>query len=556
MAVELFGFRIGRADEEVQRAAAIPSFAPPPNEDGAIEVASGGVYGQVLDVEGTAKNEAELVTKYRELSMQPECERAIEDIVNEAIVTNERSVPVELNLDQVKQPERVKNRIREEFYKVGEMLDLSNISYDIFKRWYIDGRLYYHIMIDESKPREGIQELRYIDPRRIRKVREPAKRINNKPPPPRGLKPAPAYNEYYLYNHSGIGAQQASQGIKISPDSICHIHCGLMDGRNKMILGHLQKAIKPMNQLRMLEDAVVIYRLARAPERRIFYIDVGNLPKMKAEQYLRDMMTKHKNKLVYDANTGEVRDDRKFMTMLEDYWLPRREGGRGTEITTLPGGQNLGEMEDVDYFRKKLYMSLNVPVSRLEADNAFNLGRASEISRDELKFTKFVSRLRNRFSMLFDELLEIQLALTGVMSRAEWRSIKNSVKYDFMKDNYFTELKEQELINSRLSILQQAEAFEGKFFSAEWIRKHVLRFTEDEIAEIDAQMKSEADDTDQPQDEPPQEEEYKPDSNNQIVEIHSSVEPEKPLSEEDKLLIESMTKALDKVTKDEIKDDL
>ena len=277
---------------------------------------------------------------------------------------------------------------------------------------------------------------------------------------------------------------------------------------------------------------------------------------MKAEQYLRDMMTKHKNKLVYDANTGEVRDDRKFMTMLEDYWLPRREGGRGTEITTLPGGQNLGEMEDVDYFRKKLYMSLNVPVSRLEADNAFNLGRASEISRDELKFTKFVSRLRNRFSMLFDELLEIQLALTGVMSRAEWRSIKNSVKYDFMKDNYFTELKEQELINSRLSILQQAEAFEGKFFSAEWIRKHVLRFTEDEIAEIDAQMKSEADDTDQPEEDPPQEEEVKPDSNNQIVEIHNSVEPEKPLSEEDKLLIESMTKALDKVTKDEIKDDL
>ena len=556
MAVELFGFRIGRADDVAQRAEEIPSFAPPPNEDGAIEVASGGVYGQVLDVEGTAKNEAELVTKYRELSMQPECERAIEDIVNEAITTNDRSVPVELNLDEVNQPERVKKRIREEFYKVGEMLDLSNISYDIFKRWYIDGRLYYHIMIDEKKPREGIKELRYIDPRRIRKVREPAKRNNTKPPEPRGLRPAPAYNEYYLYNQQGIGSQQAAQGIKISPDSICHVHCGLMDGRNKMILGHLQKAIKPMNQLRMLEDAVVIYRLARAPERRIFYIDVGNLPKMKAEQYLRDMMTKHKNKLVYDANTGEVRDDRKFMTMLEDYWLPRREGGRGTEITTLPGGQNLGEMEDVDYFRKKLYMSLNVPVSRLEADNAFNLGRASEISRDELKFTKFVNRLRNKFGQLFDDLLEIQLALTGVMSRAEWHEMKNSVKYDFMKDNYFTELKEQELINSRLSILQQAEAFEGKFFSAEWIRKHVLRFTEDEITEIDAQIKREGGEEDddggdqQPNGEKPQEEPQEP------KEEQFKQEPEKPLSEEDKLLIESMTKALDNVTKDEIKDDL
>lgn len=556
MAVELFGFRIGRADDVAQRAEEIPSFAPPPNEDGAIEVASGGVYGQVLDVEGTAKNEAELVTKYRELSMQPECERAIEDIVNEAITTNDRSVPVELNLDEVNQPERVKKRIREEFYKVGEMLDLSNISYDIFKRWYIDGRLYYHIMIDEKKPRDGIKELRYIDPRRIRKVREPAKRNNAKPPEPRGLRPAPAYNEYYLYNQSGIGSQQAAQGIKISPDSICHVHCGLMDGRNKMILGHLQKAIKPMNQLRMLEDAVVIYRLARAPERRIFYIDVGNLPKMKAEQYLRDMMQKHKNKLVYDANTGEVRDDRKFMTMLEDYWLPRREGGRGTEITTLPGGQNLGEMEDVDYFRKKLYMSLNVPVSRLEADNAFNLGRASEISRDELKFTKFVNRLRNKFGQLFDDLLEIQLALTGVMSRAEWHAMKNSVKYDFMKDNYFTELKEQELINSRLSILQQAEAFEGKFFSSEWIRKHVLRFTEDEITEIDAQIKREGGEEDddggdqQPSGEKPQQEPQEP------QEEQFKQEPEKPLSEEDKLLIESMTKALDNVTKDEIKDDL
>ena len=554
MAIELFGFRIGRADEELRRAEQIPSFTPPPNDDGALEVAAGGAYGTVIDVEGAAKNESELVTKYRELAMQPECESAIEDIVNEAIVTDERALPVEIFLDELNQPDRVKKSIRREFYKVLEMLDFSNIAYDIFKRWYVDGRLYYHIMIDEGKPREGIQELRYIDPRRIRKIREPLRSKMNTPSDNRGLKAAPAFNEYYLYNPTGIGTATATQGMKISPDSICYVHSGLMDGRNKMVLGHLQKAIKLMNQLRMLEDAVVIYRLARAPERRIFYIDVGNLPKMKAEQYLRDMMAKHKNRLVYDANTGEVRDDRKFMTMLEDYWLPRREGGRGTEITTLPGGQNLGEMEDVEYFKKKLYKALSVPTSRLESDQAFNLGRASEISRDELKFSKFVSRLRNRFSHLFDNLLEIQLALTGVMSRSEWKSLKNDIKYEFMKDNYFTELKEQELINSRLSILQQAEQFEGKFFSSEWIRKNVLRMTEDEMAEVDAQIKKEQGDEPPPQQDQEQEE-VQPEKS-QIIEIHNSAKPEKPLTEEDKALIKSMTEALDKVTKDKIKDDI
>ena len=560
MAIELFGFRIGKIEDDVKRAEEIPSFVPSPNVDGAIEVAVGSVAGQIIDVEGSAKNEAELVTKYRELSMQPECELAVEDIVNEAIVSDVRAIPVEINLDECKQPERVKKRMREEFVTLCEHLDFANLAYDIFKRWYIDGRLYYHIMIDEKKPREGIQELRYIDPRRIRKVREPVK-ANGGKPPRRGIPVVPAFNEYFLFNHQGIGNATQTQGIKISPDSICLVHSGILDQRNKMVLGYLHKAIKPMNQLRMLEDAVVIYRLARAPERRVFYIDVGNLPKLKAEQYLRDMMAKHKNRLVYDANTGEVRDDRKFMTMLEDFWLPRREGGRGTEITTLQGGQNLGEMDDVEYFKKKLYKALSVPISRLETDNAFNLGRATEISRDELKFTKFVNRLRLRFTHLFDQLLEIQLALTGVMSRAEWAEVKNSISYDFVKDNHFTELKDAELLNSRLAILQSVEQFAGKYFSDEWIQKTILKMGEDEIKEITAQIKKEraAEEGEEGEEGPPEKQEPPEESpqegivvsNNQVI-----VEEPTPLSKEDKDLIESMTRALDSVTKEDIKDDL
>ena len=560
MAIELFGFRIGKIEDDVKRAEEIPSFVPSPNVDGAIEVAVGSVAGQIIDVEGSAKNEAELVTKYRELSMQPECELAVEDIVNEAIVSDVRAIPVEINLDECKQPERVKKRVREEFGTLCEHLDFANLAYDIFKRWYIDGRLYYHIMIDEKKPREGIQELRYIDPRRIRKVREPVK-ANGGKPPRRGIPVVPAFNEYFLFNHQGIGNATQTQGIKISPDSICLVHSGILDQRNKMVLGYLHKAIKPMNQLRMLEDAVVIYRLARAPERRVFYIDVGNLPKLKAEQYLRDMMAKHKNRLVYDANTGEVRDDRKFMTMLEDFWLPRREGGRGTEITTLQGGQNLGEMDDVEYFKKKLYKALSVPISRLETDNAFNLGRATEISRDELKFTKFVNRLRLRFTHLFDQLLEIQLALTGVMSRAEWAEVKNSISYDFVKDNHFTELKDAELLNSRLAILQSVEQFAGKYFSDEWIQKTILKMGEDEIKEITAQIKKEraAEEGEEGEEGPPEKQEPPEESpqeeivvsNNQVI-----VEEPTPLSKEDKDLIESMTRALDSVTKEDIKDDL
>ena len=417
--IRLFGYKIGKEDAQ-KEAERIPSFAPPPNDDGAIEVAPGGSYGTFVDLEGTAKSEGELVTRYRDLSLQAEVESAIEDIVNEAIIFEEHKAPVEINLDRLKLPDSLKKKIRDEFIIVLKLLDFNNMAYDIFKRWYIDGRLYYHMMIDEEKSRDGIKELRYIDPRRIRKIREPIKKhqlVNQIPS-------ATGYNEYYIYMHIGVtGSANIHQGIKISKDSICYVHSGMMDQRNRMILSHLHKAIKPMNQLRMLEDATVIYRLARAPERRVFYIDVGNLPKMKAEQYLRDMMIKHKNRLVYDASTGEVRDDRKHMTMLEDFWLPRREGSRGTEISTLPGGQNLGQMEDVEYFRRKLYKALNVPTSRLQAETNFNFGRANEITRDEIKFSKMIDRLRVRFSQLFDKILETQLLLKGIMDKEEWKEL-------------------------------------------------------------------------------------------------------------------------------------
>jgi hypothetical protein len=593
MAIELFGFRVGKEDETAvtQKAVQVPSFAPPPNLDGAMEVAPGGAYGTYVDLEGTAKNEAELVTRYREMSMYPECESAIDDVVNESIITDERDDgAVSINLDSMKQPESVKKRIQEEFDNVCKLLDFNNNAYEIFRRWYIDGRLFYHIMVDIKSPRKGIQELRYIDPRRIRKIRQPIKRT-----PVVGQNSkliAPPYEEYYLFNPAGLSSGTLTQGVKISKDAISYTHSGLLDARNRMVLSHLHKAIKPLNQLRMLEDAVVIYRLARAPERRIFYIDVGNLPKAKAEQYVRDMMVRHKNRLVYDTNNGEIKDARKFMTMLEDYWLPRREGGRGTEITTLPGGENLGQMEDVDYFRKKLYKSLNVPISRLEPDGQFSLGRNGEITRDEVKFAKFIERLRDRFTHLFDNLLEIQLLLTGVMTREEWKELKDDIKYDFQRDNYYAEIKEQDMMNNRLAVLGIVDAYVGKYYSVEWIRRNVLRQTDEEIRELDQQMSAEG----QVASEAEQEVMAQDDERNQMLQdredkrmakigaadqkaagdqakaaqkekstpqkleikvkhevpgakkIKEEFEP-KPLSEEDKKLIESMTRAIEKVSK-------
>ena len=484
--INLFGFQIGRKDKEIKENEKTPSFAPPENEDGSLELSPGGSYGTFVDLEGTARNEAELIGRYRDMAMQAECDGAIDDIVNEAIVYDDQDQPVEIVLDQLETPARIKKLIVEEFDEIIDKLKFNDKCYDIFRKWYVDGRIYYHIIVDINDPSSGIKHLRYIDPRKIKKVREPIEKRD----PRTGVKINLGYNEYYIYTPRGVMAQ--GQGLKIAKDSICYITSGVLDKNNTMVLSYLHKAIKPLNQLRMLEDATVIYRLARAPERRIFYVDVGNLPKIKAEQYLRDTMVKHKNKLVYDASTGEVRDDRKFMTMLEDFWLPRREGGRGTEVTTLPGGQNLGEMEDVNYFERKMYRALNVPVGRLQSDGQFNLGRASEITRDEVKFSKFIKRLRLRFSMLFDELLEIQLALKGIMSREEFREIKSKIQYHFNEDNHFTELKESEILRDRLNMLTEADPFVGKYFSHRTICQQILRMTEEEIEEEKKQIEKEA----------------------------------------------------------------
>ena len=541
MAVELFGFTIAKTKEE-QNSDTVKSFVPPAHDDGAVEVAAGGSYGTYVDLEGTTKSEADLVSRYRTMAMQPECDSAIEDIVNEAIVIDD-AVPVDIILDELEYSDTIKTKIREEFYSVLKLLDFNSNGYDIFKQWYIDGRLYYHIMINEAKPREGIVELRKIDPRKIKKIRE---KITTTDPRTR-VTIEKGYNEYFIYYAKGIGSAGTNSGVKVAKDSICHITSGVIDPNNKFILGYLHKAIKPLNQLRMLEDATVIYRLSRAPERRIFYIDVGNLPPVKAEQYLANMMAKYKNRLVYDATTGEVRDDRKFMTMLEDFWLPRREGGRGTQIETLPGGTNLGEMDDVDYFRRKLYKSLNVPVTRLESENQFNLGRSNEITRDELKFSKFIKRLRNRFTHLFDELLEIQLVLKGVINRKDWQKIRENISFEFSHDNYYSELKESEILRERLNLANEIESFVGKYYSLAWIRKNVLHMSEEDIEDMDKEIKAEGEDPDSPmndededemdKEEPkeiPKEEEFKP----------------LEMSEEDQKLIAKMSSLIDNIELD------
>jgi|694.fasta_scaffold50095_2 hypothetical protein len=563
MAIELFGFRIGKAEDEAKKAAQIPSFVQEQKDDGAVEIAPGGAYGTFVDLEGTAKSEAELISRYREMSMNAEVEAAVDDIVNEALVTDADASVVRIVMDDLKQSSRVKKRIEEEFDQILELLDFSNICYEIFRRWYVDGRLYYHIMIDIKNPREGIKELRYIDPRRIRKVRIPQKKQNSDSAKERNPT-VPAYSEYYLYNPSGLAGAAHSQGVKISPDSVCYVNSGLLDNRNRMVLSYLHKAIKPLNQVRMLEDAVVIYRLSRAPERRIFYIDVGNLPKPKAEQYLRDIMIKHKNRLVYDASTGEVRDDRKFMTMLEDFWLPRREGARGTEITTLPGGQNLGEMTDVDYFRKKLYEALSVPISRLDPNGSFTLGRSNEITRDEVKFARFIGRLRHRFTMLFDHLMGIQLALKGVMSREEWYEMRSYIKYDFQKDNYFSELKDQEVLTSRLQLLNTISPYVGVYYTKEWVQKNVLRMSDDEIQKLGSEIEIDsADQMDQAVAANKSQPEMMPDDSSENV--RQNAKKSAPfsesfddgvvaLTEDDKKLIENMSQVLESIEADEFID--
>lgn len=496
--MELFGWEFKRKQEQDE----IPSFTPKENEDGAVVVAAGGSFGTYVDLDGTVRTEAELVGRYREMALQPECDSAVDEIVNEAISVDDDQV-VDINLDALDLSDKVKKIIREEFQTCLTLLNFDTHAYEIFRRWYIDGRLYFHVMIDDQNTKDGIKEIRYIDPRKIRKVKEITKKRA------RGADTSQSViektqNEYYIFNDKGFnygnksyGASTAaaSSGLRIAKDAILHITSGLTDTNATMVLSYLHKAIKSLNQLRTLEDALVVYRLARAPERRIWYIDVGNLPKMKAEQYVRDIMVKHKNRLIYDAQTGEVRDDRKFMTMLEDYWLPRREGGRGTEVTTLPGGQSLGQMDDVLYFQKKFYQTLNVPVNRLNSDALFSLGRATEVTRDEIKFAKFITRLRARFSQIFLKMLEKQLVLKQIMSIEDFALIQNKFKFEFAQDSYFAELKDGEMVSNRVNLARNMQDMIGKYYSNEWVRKNILRQSDDDIEQMDEQIGEEQTDS-------------------------------------------------------------
>ena len=497
---KLFGFSI---EDSEPKSKTIISPVPENNEDGVDNYISSGFYGSYVDIEGVYRTEFDLIKRYREMALHPECDGAIEDVVNEAIVSDLYDSPIEIELSNLNASDKLKTAIREEFRTIKELLDFDKKSHEIFRNWYVDGRLYYHKVIDLKRPQEGIKELRYIDPMKMRFVRQEKKKGKNTIGPniSNGKEEkntiAPEIEEYFVYTPkpayptNSYSSSGASKGVKISKDSITYCTSGLVDRNKGNILSYLHKAIKSLNQLRMIEDSLVIYRLSRAPERRIFYIDVGNLPKIKAEQYLRDVMMRYRNKQVYDANTGEIRDDRKFMSMMEDFWLPRREGGRGTEISTLPGGQNLGELSDIEYFQKKLYRSLGVPESRIAADGGFNLGRSSEILRDELKFAKFVGRLRKRFAQMFNDMLKTQLILKNIVSTEDWDIISDHIQYDFLYDNQFAELKESEMLNERLGILATIEPYIGKYYSQDYVRRKVLRQTDAEIIEIDKQIEQE-----------------------------------------------------------------
>ena len=479
---EIFGFEIKRKTPKKE----ISSVVTPSNVDGSTLVADASAYyGLTLDLDASIKGENDLIKRYREVSYYPDADNAIEDIVNESIVLDNQRLSVDVVLDDLKASDNIKDAIRKEFEEVYKLLDFDLRGHDIFRTWYVDGRLYYHIVVDPKNTKNGINELRFIDPRKIRKIKNYKKEKNDK-----GVDVVKDIEEYYIYNDKGITDSLAT-GIKLSLDSVVFAPSGLTDLNSGMILSHLHKAIKPVNQLKMVEDSIVIYRISRAPERRIFYIDVGNLPKLKAEQYVNDIMNKFRNKVVYDASTGEVRDDRKHMSMLEDFWMPRREGGRGTEITTLQGGQNLGEIADVQYFQKKLYQSLNVPVTRLLSETGFNLGRASEISRDELNFQKFIDRLRRKFSNIFYSILRVQLILKGIIKDQEWEQFSQDIRFDFLRDNFFTELKENEILTQRISMLNSIEQYIGKYYSINWVRKNILRQTEDDIAKNDKEIAGE-----------------------------------------------------------------
>ena len=487
--ISLFGFEIKRKGQEKEDAKK-QSFVAPQDADGSSYVQAGGYFGQYLDTEGVTDqaSEGDLIRRYREIAMHPECDAAIEDIINEAIVSDSDSAPVDIILDDLDQPDTIKDQIKEEFDNIISLLQFNNYGHEIFRKWYVDGRVYYHILVDEKQPKRGIIELRPIDATRMTKV----KQINQEKDEKTGVTLIKDVEEYYMYRDAGLA--KTNQGIKISKDAIQYTTSGLLDSSRKKVLSYLHKAIKPVNQLRMMEDSLVIYRLARAPERRIFYIDVGNLPKGKSEEYLRGIMNQYRNKLVYDASTGEIKDDRKHMSMLEDFWLPRREGGRGTEITTLPGGENLGQIDDIIYFQKKLYKSLNVPSNRLEQEAQFSLGRSTEISRDEVKFQKFINRLRKKFGWMFLDLLKTQLILKGIISEQDWATFKEDIVIDFIQDSAFAELKENEIMRERIGLLTEMDQYVGQYFSKEWIRKNVLMQTDDDIErmkeEIDAEKAS------------------------------------------------------------------
>jgi hypothetical protein len=488
--INLFGFEIVRKKPETDIQ---PQITAPVADDGAIEVSAGGYFGTYLDLEASFKNEADLVSRYREMALQPELESAIDEIVNEAIVHDESGKSVSIILDDLDQPEEIKEAIRDEFKNILKLLNFSNDGSGLFRDWYIDGRLFFQVLVDRAQPQLGIQELVYIDPRKIKKVRT----VEKKKDPRTGAELISGVQEFYVFNDKATvqGTQSVSTlgdaSLKIAIDAIVNVNSGLLDPKRQMVLSYLHKAIKPLNQLRMVEDAVVIYRLSRAPERRVFYIDVGNMPRIKADQYLRDFMTKFRNKVVYDSTTGEVKDDRKFMSIMEDFWIPRRGEGKSTEITTLPPGQNLGEMSDVKYFEQKLYKSLNIPITRLEPGQGFMLGRTQEITRDEIKFNKFIEKLRSKFTIIFDELMERQLALKGIASIDEWKELREKIHYDFLKDNNFSELRETDLINSRMQLLMQVEQFTGRYFSKAWVQKNVLHLDEEEVDKIDAQIELE-----------------------------------------------------------------
>lgn len=503
MAINLFGFSIGKkggkneaSAEEILKKPV--SFVPPDYDDGATPIEVGGYFGAYVDFDGSVKSDIELIYKYREMALHPEVESAIADICNESIVYNDTLDAVKIDVSSVKQSKTIKDKIEDEFHEVINLMDFTRRGYEIFRKWYVDSRIYYHVIVDEKNKKKGILELRPIDPVKIRKVRKIKKKpISSKTSAqgntvPMGVNLISEVEEFYIYSEQDqASASMTLDGLKISPDSICFIHSGLYDSRRKKILGYLHKAIKSLNQLRMIEDAVIIYRLARAPERRIFYVDVGNLPKQKAEEYVRGLMQRYRNKLMYDPNTGEMNDSRKHLSMLEDFWMPRREGGRGTEVSTLQGGQNLGEMEDVKYFQKKLLQSLNVPTSRLEENTGFNIGRASEISRDEVKFFKFVERLRMKFSEVFLTLLRTQLVLKGIIREDEWSDIEPKIAFRFNKDSHFSELKDSEVLKDRLQTARDAEDFVGKYYSRDFVRRHILKQTAEDIEEIDKAIQTE-----------------------------------------------------------------